>query len=299
VAARNGFTVLYSPQSRTGNTFERLAQAVDPAEVWDGLTSDVAPTRDDSPFFFHTLRLRHLTDALQTDGEWRKTNLGTFVLVSLLALSVALSTALIFVPLLLVRGRLRSLDTRSTVAWLLYFACLGAGFIIVEVILVQKSILFLGHPVYALTVVLFSLLIFSGIGSRLSGRFREDDLPQTLERLLGCVAGLIFFYVFVLGPIFHGLAHWEQPARIFVAAAVLAPLGLVMGMPMPTAIRLLARQAPEIIPWGWGVNGAASVLGSVAALAIALLTSFSHALLVAAVLYVVAATLLRYARANP
>lgn len=299
VAARNGFTVLYSPLSRTGNTFERLAQAVDPAEVWDALPSDVAPTRDDSPFFFHTLRLRHLTDALQADREWRKTNLGTFVLISLLALSVALSTALIFVPLLLVRGRLRSLDTRSTVAWLLYFACLGAGFIIVEVILVQKSILFLGHPVYALTVVLFSLLIFSGVGSRLSGRFREDDLPQTLTRVLGCVAGLIVFSVLVLGPIFHGLAHWDQPARIFVAAAVLAPLGLVMGMPMPTAIRLLARQAPEIIPWGWGVNGAASVLGSVAALAIALLTSFSHALLAAAVLYVMAATLLRYARADP
>jgi hypothetical protein len=261
--------------------------------VWRALESDVAPTRDDNPFFFHTVRVRHLIDVLASAGEWRKTNLGTFVLLSLCGLSVLLSIGFILVPLLLVRGRLRGLGTRATLAWLFYFACLGAGFIMIEVTLVQKTILFLGHPVYALTVVLFSLLIASGIGSRWSGRFPAEQLPRLLPQLLGVVAALVVAYVLALSPILERLAQLEQPSRIAVAVALLAPLGLAMGMPMPTAIRILARAAPEIIPWGWGVNGAASVMGSVAALTIALLTSFSHALLVGAALYVAALALVR------
>jgi hypothetical protein len=94
--------------------------------------------------------------------------------------------------------------------------------------------------------------------------------------------------------------HLAQPLRIAVAVLALAPLGLAMGMPMPTAIRILAEQAPELIPWGWGVNGAASVMGSVAALTIALLSGFTYALLAAAALYVAALCLtLRAGRPAP
>src|SRR6185436_18205642 len=96
----------------------------------------------------------------------------------------------------------RSLETRPTLAWLLYFACLGAGFIIVEVTLVQKTILFLGHPVYALTVVLFALLIFSAIGSRISGRIAEADLRTRLPALLGAVALLVLLSVWLLSPLY-------------------------------------------------------------------------------------------------
>lgn len=297
VAARRGFTVLYAPGSARADAFARLAQARDPAQVWASLESDVAPTRDDNPFFFHTLRVRHLLDVLGSTGEWRKTNLGTFVLFSLLVLTTALAAGFILGPLALVRGRLSGLHTRAAVSWLLTFACLGAGYIIIEVAVVQKSILFLGHPVYALTVVLFSLLLFSGIGSRWSGRFGEPELHGTLGRLLGCVALLIVLYTFALTPLFYRLAHLERPARIAVAVAALAPLGLVMGMPMPTAIRILAREVPAIIPWAWGVNGAASVMGSAAALAIALLSGFSRALSVAAALYLAAMFLVRRLRA--
>jgi len=293
-AARSGFTVLYSPRSTDeASPFARVARAADPEQVWKASDGDIAPTRDDNPFFFHTVRLKNLGSVLDSSGEWRKTNLGTFVLLSLLLLSFLLSAAFILGPLVLVRNRLRSLETRPTLAWLLYFACLGAGFIIVEVTLVQKTILFLGHPVYALTVVLFALLVFSAIGSRISGRIAEADLRTRLPALLGAVALLVLLSVWLLSPLYDLLVHLDQPLRIAVAVIALAPLGLAMGMPMPTAIRILATEAPEVIPWGWGVNGAASVMGSVAALTIALLSGFNYALLVAAALYVAAILLVR------
>jgi hypothetical protein len=262
-------------------------EAPDPERLWAETPRDLTPTRDNSPFFFHTARLRDLSTVLRAEDEWRKNNLGTFVLAALLALTALATLAFVVGPLVLARaGVLRR--TRAPLGWLVYFACLGAGFIVVEVALVQKCILFLGHPTYALAVVLFSLLLFSGIGSRLSGRFAPAGLRRRLAAVLAVVTALAAASSLLLSPLFDALVHLERPWRIAIAAAVLAPLGLAMGMPLPGAVRLLAREAPEVIPWAWGLNGAASVTGSAAALAIALAAGFDQALLSAAALYGVA-----------
>jgi len=155
--------------------------------------------------------------------------------------------------------------------------------------MIQKFILFLGHPVYSLTVVLFSLLTFTGIGSFLSGRFDDSRLQSTLVRVVALLIGMVVLYILLLSPIFYALVQLPRPARIVIAVVLMAPLAILMGMPMPTGIRILRREAPEIIPWAWGINGAASVSGSVAALVIALITGFNQALIVGAVLYVAAA----------
>jgi hypothetical protein len=284
-AARQGFTVLYSPRARTPTAFSALLSAPDLPQLFSAMPRDLTPSRDNSPFFFHTARWRDLRGVLQAEGEWRKTNLGTFVLVGLLALTALFCAAFVLGPLALARGRdLR----RETLPWLAYFACLGAGFIIVEVALVQKCILFLGHPTYSLAVVLFSLLLFSGLGSQLSGRIPTDEVRTRLPWMLAAVCALVAVASLALSPLFDGLVHLARPWRIAVSVAALAPLGLAMGMPLPSAIRLLARQAPEVIPWAWGLNGAASVMGSAAALSLALAAGFNQALLAAAALYVVA-----------
>ncbi|HWN97987.1 MAG TPA: SAM-dependent methyltransferase, partial [Blastocatellia bacterium] len=176
----------------------------------------------------------------------------------------------------------------AKLSYLLYFACLGAGFIIVEVAMIQKFILFLGHPVYSLAVVLFSVLAFSALGSYLSGRISEERLAPALTRLLAVLVVLVFVYIIALPPIFYGLVHLARELRIIIAVVLMAPLAMVMGMPMPIGIRILARSAPEIIPWAWGVNGATSVMGSVAALVIAILSGFNQALMIGAGLYLVA-----------
>ena len=173
-AAERGFLPLYTPLHRPPGDLTRLLEAPDPATVWDRLESDVRPTRDNSPFFFHSLRLRNLGRALGGSGEWRKTNLGTFVLAVLVVITLLVTLVFIFGPLLLTRSRVASAPGRRTLPWLAFFFSLGAGFILVEVALIQKFILFLGHPAQALSVVLFALLAWSGLGSRLSGQLVES-----------------------------------------------------------------------------------------------------------------------------
>jgi hypothetical protein len=116
----------------------------------------------------------------------------------------------------------------------------------------------------------------------------EDRLPNSLQKILFLLVALVVIYIILLPPIFYGLVSLALPIRIAIAVILMAPLAMVMGMPMPSGIRLLAKTSPEIIPWAWGVNGATSVMGSVAALVIALLTGFNQALLVGSALYLLA-----------
>jgi hypothetical protein len=284
-ARRLGLELLYTPRTRPPNDLTRLITAADPAALWRAFPSNIAPPRDNSPFFFQSVRLEKLLSRRWAFGEWRRTNLGTVVLFGLVAITSLVVVAFILGPLLVVRRRLRATPRQGRLAFLLYFATLGAGFIVVEVVLLQKCVLFLGHPAYALTVVLFALLLFSGLGSLLSGRIPDGSLSRALPKVILLVVALIACSVIVLSPLFYGLVHLDARWRVLVTVLALAPLGLALGMPMPTGIRILAQRAPELIPWAWGVNGAASVLGSVGAIALAMVWGFDQALLVAAGLY--------------
>jgi predicted membrane-bound spermidine synthase len=294
VARERNFQLLYTPLTQPDNVFSRMMKAADPAEVWNAFETNVHPTHDNNPFFFNSLRPSNLGRALTGVGEWQKTNLGTFVLFVLFGITTVLVLLFILVPLVLVRKRITANNRPGRLAFLFYFACLGAGFIIVEVAMIQKFILFLGHPVYSLAVILFSLLTFSALGSYLSGRFAQANLKSMLVKLILALVGLVVVYILVLPPIFYGLVWLPHPARILIAVVLMAPLALIMGMPMPIGIRMLAKHSPEIIPWAWGVNGATSVMGSVAALVIAILTGFNQALIVGAGIYLLAMLFIRH-----
>jgi spermidine synthase len=285
-AARTGYEVLYSPTRRPESDFKRLAEADDPREVWDSLKSDVTPTRDDSPFFFQSVRLERLFRPRLAQGEWAKTSLGTTVLVTLVGISAIVVVLFVLGPLLLVRRRLGGSPRPGRMLLLLYFGCLGLAFVLIEVALVQKSVLFLGHPVYALTIVLFSILLSSAAGSALSGQLTL--LVPALRRVLPAIAVLVVAYVLLLPVVFYGFVHLEAPVRMGLAVLVIAPLGVLMGVPMPTGIRLLAGYAPALVPWAWGVNGAASVLGSAGAVALAMMAGFNATLLTGAIFYLLA-----------
>jgi hypothetical protein len=289
LAQANGFQLLFTPLTQPPNVFTQLINAPDQQAFFAGYATNVEPTRDNNPFFFNSVRLSNIWSVIDgTTGEWQKTNLGTSILFALLAITSVLVLLFIIGPLLLIRGRALATGAGAKLSYLLYFASLGAGFIIVEVAMIQKFILFLGHPVYSLAVVLFSVLAFSALGSYLSGRIRDARLTPTLIKLLLVLVVLVFVYIVALPPIFYGLVHLARELRIVIAVVLMAPLAMVMGMPMPIGIRLLARGAPEIIPWAWGVNGATSVMGSVAALVIAILSGFNQALMIGAGLYLIA-----------
>jgi spermidine synthase len=284
-AGRLGFEVLYTPRTHPAGPITRLIEARDPQEFWSDFPSDVSPPRDDRPFFFQSVRLGRLLSPRWARGEWRKTNLGTVVLFTLVGISTVLVALFLLGPLLLVRARVE--DQPGRAGALLYFACLGIGFIVIELAMVQKCVLFLGHPAYALTVVLFSVLVFSSLGSALSARIPPERLPSILLRLLPTVAALVVAYVLFLSPAFYGLVYLGAAWRVALTVSFLAPLGLLLGVPMPAGLRLLAAGAPGLVPWAWGVNGAASVLGSSSAVALAMLWGFDRTLLAGAGLYLV------------
>ena len=292
VAEAIGFELLYTPLTRPDNLFTTMITASNAADVWGPFETNIEPVRDNNPFFFNSLRLSNLGRALGGTGEWQKTNLGTLVLFSLFGVTSVLVIVFILGPLVF-RRRALATRTKTKLGYLLYFACLGAGFIIVEMAMVQKFILFLGHPVYALAVVLFSILTFSAIGSQLTGRFNERELGGTLTKVLLLLVALVIVYILVLPPIFYGLVHLALWLRIVIAVFLIAPLAVLMGMPMPTGIRILSEHAAEIIPWAWGVNGAASVMGTVAALVIAILSGFNQALAAGSALYLIAMVCVR------
>jgi hypothetical protein len=283
LASRLGFTVLFTPARRPPSDLTRLLEAADPESLWSSFERDLSPPRDNRPFFFHTVRLRHLGSVFGGDPETRKTNLGTLVLFGLLGLTSLLVLVFILGPLALARRR--SAARVELPPALLGFAGLGTGYILVEVALVQKSILFLGSPAYALSVVLLSLLAFGALGARSTARAPDATLARSVRRAVFVTALAAVVAVLAVSPTFAALAHWSRPLRIAVTIAALAPLGFLLGRPLPLAVRSLARSRPEVVPWAWGVNGGASVLGSVLALVLALAFGLDQALLAGGALY--------------
>jgi MFS family permease len=172
---------------------------------------------------------------------------------------------------------------------LVYFGALGVGFMLVEIPTIQRLTVYLGRPVYSLAVVLFALLLFSGLGSFWVGRRREISPPRGL------------FSALVVLAVFHALAApwvldrtigWPLAARMAMTVVLLAPLGFLMGMPFPAGVRIAGSQYPGVIPWLWGINGVTSVMGSALSVALAIHIGLQATLLIAAGCYALAGGML-------
>ncbi|MEJ7584069.1 MAG: hypothetical protein WKF43_08265, partial [Acidimicrobiales bacterium] len=157
---------------------------------------------------------------------------------------------------------------------------------IFDVVLIQRFVIFLGFPTYALSVVLFAMLLFTGVGSALSAR--TTDARRGLTAALTAAVLLMVAAALGLQPLLEALIGLPFPLRVAVTVLILAPFGCVMGMAMPIGLRRLAALHPSSVAFAWGVNGVASVLGSVLAVALALSTGFRVATIAAALCYLVA-----------
>ena len=171
-------------------------------------------------------------------------------------------------------------------AGLLYVACLGYGYLAVEVVLIHELVLFVGHPTYAITVVVLALLLMSGLGSGVVQRWPSHVLTRRLRMALGVVLLLGALQAWVVPPLLHslalGLPIW---VRLAVTFACLAPLGFVMGMPFPLGMRILPAKASGMVPWAWALNGWMSVTASLGTVIISRLWGYSQAFAVALVFY--------------
>ena len=254
---------------------------------------DLRPARDDRPYFFDFFRWRSLPEllALRAQGAMPLIEWGYLILSATLVQAALLSAALILVPLGALRRRAGRRGGRARVA--AYFFALGLAFLFVEIAFIQRLALFLGHPLYAVAVVLAAFLIFAGLGAGVSPRLTARlASARRLSAIDVAVAGIVIVALVYLA-ILPSLLQWLMPAALAVKVAasllVIAPLAICMGMPFPLGLTRVAQRLPHLLPWAWGINGCASVISAVLATLLALHLGFTAVVALAALLYVAAA----------
>jgi hypothetical protein len=270
-------------QSRTSAAdYAKLILAANRRQFVDAYPVDIRATTDDRPFFFHTTRL-----ADQFNVAFGRSMLfgnGLSALLTLFGISAVLVILFVVGPLLFGGER----PQPGWARWLTYFGALGAGFMLLEVALLQRFVLLLGHPVYSLTVTLFSLLLGTGIGSFVSRGIDDRRVRRVTLAALRAIIVVAIGAPFVIRALIDAAIPWPLPFRIAVAAAILVPLGALLGMALPGGMRILATRRPELAAWGWGMNGAFSVIGATLAVFIAMNWGFSTTFLASAVVYAAA-----------
>jgi uncharacterized membrane protein YhdT len=273
---RLGFTVLLSPDRPAPSPIlERIVSAPDrPAldAATNGFYLDLTPPSDARPFFFNQLKIGRLF-AVSVFSNWQHGGVfgGNLTATATLAMLILISVLLVALTIILpLRSTVREAGWRLAGAGTVYFALIGVGFMMAEIALLQRMSVFLGHPVYALSVVLFSLILSTGLGS-----FLSQALPlNTGGRLIGwsvASAAYLASLPFWLPGLLYDLDSASLMLRAGFCVLVLAPAGLMMGFGFPTGMRLVSAISTRPTPWFWGINGAAGVLAA----SVAVLTSIT------------------------
>jgi hypothetical protein len=296
---------LYLPSAPGANPFSALIARNDPWAFASSYPYNVSPVTDNAPFFFFTLKTGQILneESLQQGIDW-KVNLGVVVLGTVFLISLAAVLAFLILPMVF-GGRGAGATSARTWISLLYFVAVGLGFILVEIAFIQRFVLFLGHPTYALTVVIFLLLLSSGAGSLISRRCLPQPARVWMPLLL--LVGAICVYVVALPGLLNALVGIPFLIKLVVSALILIPLGFAMGMPFPTGLRALASSPASESPmssgnaveWAWAMNAASSVLGSVLAMVIAIHWGLNVTLACGAAAYLAAIALAHALRRGP
>jgi hypothetical protein len=250
---------------------------------------NIAPAIDDRPYFFHFFRWKTLPELLQLRdrGGLPLLDWGYPLLIATLVQALVLGAALILLPL----ARLRSPGARigAGVRWrtAAYFSAIGIGFMFIEIAFIQKFVLFLSHPLYAVAVVLFAFMLCAGLGSLLSQHLAKEIAPGfvLLVPPIAAIALLCGVYLIWLPGAINALIALPDAARIAITVLLILPLGLSMGMPFPLGLEALGARAPALVPWAWGINACTAVAGAVLASVLAIHAGFNAVLIVAVVLY--------------
>ncbi|MGC9949820.1 MAG: hypothetical protein ABSF64_25910 [Bryobacteraceae bacterium] len=279
---------IYLPDERIPGQFTDLLRSSDPAAYERNYRYNISPVTDNQPFFFYTVQprdvLAFIAHASRGSADY-KINKAVPLLYALMAISVLATAIILALPPLVLGTRLPR--HKGVLGFLVYFLCIGAGYILIEMALIQKFVLFLGHPTYALTVVIFSMLVSSGLGSYFSRRILGDE-DRRLYRALALIAALVALLAAVVTPLLEAGVGLPLPLKFAITVALISPAGFVMGMPFPTALKRLEEWHKPSVRWAWSLNAAASVLGSVGSLVCAIYLGLVQTLLAGGLLYLLA-----------
>ncbi len=287
LAGDEEFTVLASPwHPAASERLERIAASRSDAELSAAIADpdfDFSPPRDRRPFFFNMLKPTSFAKAFGVPaggviwGNIRAT--GTLVLLFIVA---AIGVMLVILWPLIQRGGAR-MPARTFGAALLYFAAIGCGFMLIQVAFLQRFSVLLGHPTYTFAIILFSMILFAGIGSMLSDLLSISGRVYRLVPL--AIATVVIADVLLLPGAFRVGAPLDLVGRTAIVLAFTAPLSTLLGFCFPIGMRLVGRHSDEATAWMWGVNGACGVLASIGAVAISMWVAIDANLIVAAVFY--------------
>jgi hypothetical protein len=212
----------------------------------------------------------------------RRGNLvATVTLLILFLIALLLVVVALIIPL---RSALRDVGTRQVIHGTLYFSLIGAGFMMIEIGLLQRMSIFLGHPVYSLSVLLSTLILSTGVGSFLSAKFPLQSARRLVIWGVATGAYSVGLAVF-MGSVFAALVDADLTTRIALCVWWIAPFGILLGFGFPTGMRLITAIDAKPTPWFWGINGAAGVLASIVAVVLSLALGISATLMVGAVCY--------------
>ena len=278
-------TIAYLPDRRIRSAFTRLLRSPDPEQFQADYPFDISPVDDNRPFFFYTVQPRDILDYLANASTVQidyKINRAVPLLFGMMAVSLLATAIILVLPPILLGARLPS--RKGVRTFLLYFLLIGAGYILVEVALIQRFVLFLGHPTYALTVVIFSMLVSSGVGSYWSRRMIGGDRVRWMKAL-GLIALLVAALALVVSFTLSAAVGLPLWLKVVITVLLIAPAGFVMGMAFPTGLDQLERWHKPSVRWAWSINAASSVLGSVGALVSAIYTGLFQTMLLGGLFY--------------
>ncbi len=256
-------------------------------DLYAGYVFDIQPATDDKPYYSGYLKPASLPAFAARAGEIPE-EWGYILLLATFAQSLLFAVLVVLVP---VGARFRELfrARRGTLGVIAYYSCLGLGYMMAEIYLIQKFIFYLGDPVYANSIVITILLISSGLGSLAAGA-----VPSRRTRVLAASLGILAlaaFYHFGMPALLGGTLGLPLVLRALISPLLIAPLGFLLGIPFPSGLALLSRSREGLVPWAWGVNGALSVSGAVLTRILSTSMGFTTVLAVMAALYVAAGAL--------
>ncbi|HEX6240933.1 MAG TPA: hypothetical protein VFZ61_08565 [Polyangiales bacterium] len=276
-----GFEQTLTPRGSDDKVLAAMAKAEDLDAFAATYPLDISPPRDDRPFFFYLFRVGDFASWNKEQGMNDPNRLAMLTLALLLGVVVVLTSVCIVVPLWLKSKRGALQGSWSLVV---FFACLGLGFMTLEIAQMQRLNIFLGHPTYGLSVVLFSLLLSSGLGSFTTSKV---SLEGGVKRLVGLL--IVLLIVGLLTPVLtRALEPTPLPVHILVSVLLLFPMGFFLGMAFPLGMKAAQERASELAPWFWGINGATSVCASVLAIIVAINFGVAVTFWTGAVFYLIA-----------
>ncbi len=281
---KNKFDLIYIPSSFFPNRYGKFKEPFYYNSVNSLLKNkegfqknyifDIGPVSDDKPFYFNFFKLSKFPELYKTMGEkWQPFFDSGFLLFFIFMQASILSLIFILLPLYFHKKTDKKIP-------LIYFFAIGISYLFIEIVLIQKFILFLGHIIFSSSTIIFSILLFSSLGSLYSQRLKI----KKLSKIIFSIFILTIFYIFLLNFVIDKFIALNLVPKIVLTVIITAPLGFFMGFPFPLGIRSIKK---ELIPWSWAVNGSASVLSPILAILFALYIGYNLVLFIAGIFYLI------------